>query len=225
MEPEIPPRPDNNRGGPPYDYGQLPVRRDEFDSLTRRIDELELKKSGKLLPWLGFCLGTLSFILNILLMFTPLSLLTYRKADIFLAGKGDIVTALFQPKSQTLLLTFDLTILNSGNRDGQLQAVSARLSDVNSTDAIYFDPEMRCNRPNQSPATVIIIPKGDTEEKLTCTLRYQLGDIGRPILSDSNPKQLIVSLKGDAKPLSAVYIINWDPAILRSGGGYKLHVR
>jgi hypothetical protein len=156
---------------------------------------------------------------NVLFIFTPLSKYAYRKANIFIVEKGDSIVAGYDPTARKLRFTFRLTVLNAGNRDGKLAADLARLTDSEEEeeDLIPFDSsDIQFVEAGQTSES-IIVPKGDFQKTLTCTLGYQVSDIGLPVLRKTTPKILTVHLRGEDKPLVIKYYLKtWTPNLLDS---------
>ena len=156
--------------------------------------------------------------LTILLQFTPLSKYTYRRAEISVVDKGNDVEVDYDPAARLLILGLKITLINSGGRDGLLVPEDAELSDVDEEAALvpFHSSDIHCGRTDRS-SDVITVPKGDSQETITCSLQYQVSDLGLPVLRRASTKILNVRLRGADKPLVLKYNLQgWDPTILDS---------
>jgi len=148
--------------------------------------------------------------------FTSLSKYTYHAADISIIDKGDL-TASYDPTSHELKLSFKVNMLNSGNRDGLLTADRAQLTDSEEeSDLIPFHSSDIQLVGTGKPSESFILAK-DSQEQITCELRYQVSDIGRELLRKPGAKMLTVYIRGAGKPLILKYYLqSWSPSLLDS---------
>ena len=195
---------------------------EQLKALETRVGALEKKKA-----WLA------SIVISVLSLFVaaatfflplrPLSLYIFRRADLSIDRKGDNIRVRYDPRSKTIDFAFDVTVLNSGSRDGQMRGEAGTLISNSGTptstqDRIPFDrSDIKFTTNAQVNTTTVTIPKGDTRQAMTCKLDYQIGSIGRAVLGSSGSKLLTVRLMGASRPLVITYLIDdWNPDVLNS---------
>lgn len=159
----------------------------------------------------------------LVLPFTPLLLWTYREAQVTIVEKSDGISVDYNPTSGKLQLTFQVTASNSGNKDGTFTIESAKLTNIGSdTDFIPFDSsDTQLADSKGHTANNIVIPKGDTTMVVTCILDYQMGDIGRRVLSMPSTKTLTVRFNSAPTPLVVKYHLDgWPRELLNSTSNF-----
>lgn len=157
--------------------------------------------------------------------YTPLALYTYHKAVVSIVDRADNVSVDYNPASRSLRLSFQVTLLNSGNRDGEFTAESAKLTDVgNESDFIPFDnSDIQLSTDNKHFERTIIVPKDNKTVQVTCVLDYQKGDLGLRILGTSNIKSLTVRFSSGSVPQILNYhLYGWTPNLLQSHSNVHL---
>lgn|ERR1039457_4635903 len=165
------------------------------------------------------CVAIAISLVALILPFTPLPRFFYRTADISIVDRSDNVKVEYDPKPRKLKLSFQITVLNSGGRDGKLTGETARLTDMEEESSLVpFDSsDIQLAAVNQPSVRAIVIDKGDTEKIVTCTLDYQVSDMGLSVLSKPSTKTLAVRLKGGSRPLLVRYHLEgWTPNLLDS---------